>query len=168
MAAPKSSTNQFTFSRHLKLSYSTLSLREPSASLQSTPHYKCCNHEDEVDKLRSELEEKNAKIRSLEDILGEMKGKVAYYQNQTNELEGELKAQRFNARGSFSTGVFDALMQHDVWKEKQEKEACKQRMEKMVTELTEVSYNSPYKVLLHSECIEYHAVTAHKPPDVCL
>ncbi len=141
----RSSSNQFTF-RQLKPSHSTLSLREtnrtPQTSALSLFRSKsdCNPDQEELTKLRAEIEGKNSEIESLQDTLEDTKAKVGYYRNQAAELEEKLTAQRVNnVRGSFSTGIFDALMEHDVWKEKEEKEECMMRMERMVTDLTEVS-----------------------------
>ena len=88
--------------------------------------------------MQSKIDEQETEIESLTNNLEGSNGKVEYYRNQVKETEEKLKAQKVLKRGSFSTGVFDALMQHDVWREKKEKEDQKERMGKMVTELTEV------------------------------
>ncbi len=136
----RSSSNQFTF-RQLKPSHSTFSLRETNRNSQTALFrpQSDCNHDEEQTKLRAEIEEKNSEIESLQDTLEDTRAKVGYYRNQASELEEKLTATKKNVRGSFSTGIFDALMEHDVWKEKEEKEECMMRMERMVTDLTEVS-----------------------------
>ena len=141
----RSSFGQFTF-RQLKNAHSTLSLRSFDDTGRkgsfNPPVVRDCGHTSELAQLRSEAEEQRTKIESLEETLKETRGKVAYYRNQANELEEKLQTRPTNARGSFASGVFDALMQHDVWKEKKEKEECQQQIEKMIAELTEVCLSS--------------------------
>lgn len=98
-----------------------------------------CGHEiQELVQTQSKIDEQETEIESLKRTLEERDRKLDYYRNQVKEMEEKLKAQKAVQRGSFSTGVFDALMQHDVWKEKKEKDEQKERMGKMVTDLTEV------------------------------
>ncbi len=128
----------------LQPSHSTFSLRDTSRLTPNMALFKPTNSsshdQDALIQLQAEIEEKNTKIKSLEDTLEDTRAKVGYYRNQATEMESKLKQQKTSFRGSFSTGVFDALMQQqDRCTEKQEMELCKRRMEKMVDELTEVS-----------------------------
>ncbi len=135
--------SSFSIVRQLKPSHSTLSLRDIGRQAPSISVFKPTindSKDNEIMQLQAEIDEKDKKIKSLEDTLEDTRGKVGYYRNQATEIEAKLKEQKTSFRGSFSTGVFDALMnQQDTWKDKQETGEYKQRMEKMVDELTEVN-----------------------------
>lgn len=97
-----------------------------------------CDYDEELTQLKCEIDEQRAKIESVTSEKMILIGKVQYYRNQLTEMEEKVKSQQAMQRGSFSTGVFDALMEHDIWKEKKENEEQKKRMARMVSALTEV------------------------------
>ena len=99
-----------------------------------------CGHEQELKKLKQEIEEKGVEIKMLKSHLETIKSELSLEKAQVEELK---KSQRLNQRGSFTSGVIDAIqqeMQQQIVEEKEMKQKYKKRLDTMITEITQVSH----------------------------
>ena len=103
-----------------------------------TREIKDFGQEEELKKMRDEVEAKSVEINMLKTSLEAANRALKEEKAYTRELrEAKMLAQR----GSFTSGVIDAMqqdMQQQIVSERELKEKYKQRLDAMVTEITQV------------------------------
>ena len=108
-----------------------------------------CGHEEELKTIRKEIEDKKVEINMLKSSLVAANRSLEMEKAHTKELE-ERKMSR--QRGSFTSDLIDAMqqeMQQQIVTERELKEKYKQRLDAMVTEITQVCYNQQASSSLH-------------------
>ena len=103
---------------------------------------KDCGHEEELKTIRKEIDEKKVEINMLKSSLVAANKSLEMEKAHTKELE---KSKMLAQRGSFTSGLIDAMqqeMQQQIVTERELKEKYKQRLDAMVTEITQVCYKS--------------------------
>ena len=99
---------------------------------------KGCGHEEELKTIRKEIEEKKVEINMLKSSLSMANKALEMEKAHTKELE---ESKMLAQRGSFTSGLIDAMqqeMQQQIVTERELKEKYKQRLDAMVTEITQV------------------------------
>ena len=97
-----------------------------------------CGHEEKLKKMKRELEEKGIEINMLKSHLETIKSELSLEKAQVEELK---KSEKLYQRGSFTSGLIDAMqqeMQQQIVAEKEMKQKYKQRLDAMITEITQV------------------------------
>ena len=99
---------------------------------------KDCGHEEKLKKTREEIEGKQVEINMLKSTLEAANKALEQEKAHSKELRtSKVLAQR----GSFTSGLIDAMqqeMQQQIVTERELKEKYKQRLDSMVTEITQV------------------------------
>ncbi len=101
-----------------------------------------CGHEEELKTLRKEIDEKKVEINMLKSSLVAANKSLEMEKAHTKEME---ESKMLAQRGSFTSGLIDAMqqeMQQQIVTERQLKEKYKKRLDAMVTEITQVRYNT--------------------------
>lgn len=103
-----------------------------------------CGHDTQMMQMRLDMEEQKKEIETLKERLKSAQAEIEERKKRVRELEEQIKSyqpQKLSVRNSFSSGVLDAMqreMTQEVEKEKKDKEEYKQRLDAMVTEITQV------------------------------
>lgn len=102
-----------------------------------------CEHDLEIEKMKKEIDESRVEINMLKSSLEAAKTELSQEKAHVEELK-ESKVSDY--RGSFTSSLIDAMqqeLQQQITTEKQMKEKYKQRLDTMVTEMTQVGMQSP-------------------------
>lgn len=108
----------------------------PKKAETSTP----TEHQKKVDKMKQETEEYKVEINMLKSNLAAANKKISEANAQVEELK---KGKETSQRGSFTSGLIDAMqkdMQQQIVNERQMKQKYKQKLDTMVTEVTQVRF----------------------------
>ena len=96
-----------------------------------------CEHEQEIEKMKKEIDERRVEINRLKSSLDAAKIELS---KEKAHVE-ESKSKGSDQRESFTSSFIDAMqqeMQQQITTEKDMKEKYKQRLDTMVTEMTQV------------------------------
>ena len=97
-----------------------------------------CGHEMELDKMKLEVDKYKVEVNMLKTSLQTANQELSLEKDQVRELKKKWETQQ---RGSFTSGVIDAMqqeMQQQIVNEREMKLKYKQRLDTMVTEITQV------------------------------
>ena len=103
-----------------------------------------CSHVEELKMIRKEIEDKKVEINMLKSSLIAANKSLEIEKAHIKEME---QSKTLAQRGSFTSGLIDAMqqeMQQQIITERQLKEKYKQRLDAMVTEITQVCYKQNY------------------------